>query len=151
VVPYVIEPSAGVDRCFLTVLADAYEEETKPNGETRTVLHLHPKLAPVQVGVFPLVKKDGMPERARRVFESLRGAFRCLYDEQATVGKRYARLDEVGTPWGVTIDSQTLADGTVTVRDRDTMAQERVHEDQLLAFLGERARTWRRADDGAAA
>ena len=149
VVPFVIEPSAGVDRCFLTVLTDAYEEETKPNGEVRTVLHLHPKLAPVQVGVFPLVKKDGMPERARRVYESLRGTFRCLYDEQATVGKRYARLDEVGTPWGVTIDSQTLADGTVTVRDRDTMAQERVHEGELLALLQEKARTWRRADDGA--
>jgi glycyl-tRNA synthetase len=151
VVPFVIEPSAGVDRSFLTVLADAYEEETKPNGETRVVLHLHPKLAPVQVGVFPLVKKDGMPERARAVFESLRDRFRCVYDEQATVGKRYARLDEVGTPFGVTVDSQTLADGTVTVRDRDTMAQERVHERDLAAFLGEKARAWKRADDGATA
>jgi glycyl-tRNA synthetase len=148
VVPTVVEPAAGVDRCFLTVLADAFEEETKPNGETRVVLHLHPKLAPTQVGVFPLVKKDGMPERGRRIFEALKGTFRCLYDESATVGKRYARMDEVGMPFGVTIDSQTLVDGTVTVRDRDTMAQERVAEAQLLAYLTDRVRTWKRADDG---
>jgi glycyl-tRNA synthetase len=148
-VPYVIEPSAGVDRCFLTVLMEAYEEETKPNGETRVVLRLHPKLAPVQVGVYPLVKKDGMPERGRAIFEALRERFRCLYDESATVGKRYARQDEVGTPFGVTIDSQTLEDGTVTVRDRDSMAQERVPEKELEAFLVHRAKTWTRADDGA--
>ncbi len=146
VVPYVIEPSAGVDRAFLAVLSDAFEEETKPNGETRVVLHLHPRIAPVQVGVFPLVKKDGMPERARAIHAALKGRFRCLYEEQATVGKRYARGDEVGTPFGVTIDSQTLADGTVTVRDRDTMAQERVAEGALAEFLAEKTRTWTRAD-----
>ena len=151
VVPFVVEPSAGVDRCFLTVLVDAYEEETKANGETRVVLHLHPKLAPTQVGVYPLVKKDGMPERARAIHARLATVLRAAYDEQATVGKRYARMDEVGTPFGVTVDSQTLVDGTVTVRDRDSMAQERVHEDALLGHLAERIRTWKRADDGATA
>jgi len=148
VVPYVIEPSCGVDRAFLVVLTEAYEEETKANGETRVVLHLHPKLAPTQVGIYPLVKKEGMPERARAIFEALKGTFRCQYDESATVGKRYARGDEVGVPFGVTIDSDTLKDGVVTVRDRDTMLQDKVHEKELLAFLAERVRTWTRADDG---
>src|SRR5262245_14787840 len=133
----------------MTVHADAYEKKTKSNGETRVVLHLHPKLAPTQVGIFPLVKKDGMPERGRAIFAALKDHFRCLYDESATVGKRYARMDEVGMPFGVTIDSQTLADGTGTVRDRDTMAQERVAESQLLPYLSDRVRSWKRADDGA--
>jgi glycyl-tRNA synthetase len=148
VIPYVVEPSAGVDRCFLTILADAYEEETKANGEVRTVLHIHPKLAPTQVGIFPLVKRDGMPERGRAIFAQLSTVFRCLYDESATVGKRYARMDEVGTPYAITIDSQTLVDGTVTVRDRDSMDQIRVAETQLLTFLADRIRTWTRKDDG---
>ncbi len=145
VIPYVIEPSAGVDRCFLTILCDAYEEEVKPNGETRTVLRLHPRLAPIQVGVFPLVKKDGMPERARALYEGLKRTWRAQYDEGGTVGKRYARLDEIGTPYCVTIDSDTLVDGTVTVRDRDSMTQERVAAGQVGAYLEERERTWRRA------
>jgi glycyl-tRNA synthetase len=144
VLPYVIEPSAGVDRCFLTVLIDAYEEEVKPNGETRVVLHLHPKLAPVQVGVFPLVKKDGMPERAQALHRELRKTFRATYDEGGTVGKRYSRLDEVGTPWCVTIDSQTLEDGTVTIRDRDSMEQLRVAEDAVGRVLAERVTSWTR-------
>jgi len=147
IVPYVVEPAVGVDRCFLAVLADAYEEEVKSNGETRVVLHLHPKLAPTQVGVFPLVKKDGMPELGRAIYESLRDTYRCLYDEGATVGKRYARMDEVGMPYGITVDSQSLVDGTVTVRDRDTTQQERVHQHELLGYLGERMRSWKRADD----
>ncbi len=147
VVPYVIEPSAGVDRCFLTILCDAFEEETKPNGEKRVVLHIHPKLAPTQVGVFPLVKKDGMPDRARKIKQDVGKVFRAFYDEGGTVGKRYSRLDEVGTPYCVTVDSQTLEDGTVTVRDRDTMEQERVAEDQLVAFLASKVATWTRTDD----
>ena len=110
------------------------------------VLHLHPKLSPVQVGVYPLVKKDGMPEKGRAIFEALRDSFRCVYDEGATVGKRYARGDEVGTMFGVTIDSQSIADGTVTVRDRDSTAQERVPEMELHAYLTEKIRTWKRAD-----
>jgi glycyl-tRNA synthetase len=138
-----------VDRCFLTLLCDAYEEETKPNGETRVVLHLHPKLAPVQVGVFPLVKKDGMPEKAQALQQRLRTLFRTQYDEGGTVGKRYSRLDEVGTPFCVTVDSQTLVDDTVTVRLRDSMAQERVSSDRLLAFLADRVAAYRRADDPA--
>ena len=132
----------------MAVLSDAYEEEVKANGETRVVLHLHPKLAPVQVGVYPLVKKDGMPERGRAIYESLKETFRCIYDEGATVGKRYARGDEVGTAYGITIDSQTLTDGTVTVRDRDTTAQERVPEKELSAYLAERIKAWKRADAG---
>ena len=143
VVPYVIEPSAGVDRCFLTVLCEAYEEEVKPNGETRVVLHLHPKLAATQVGVYPLVKRDGMPERARAIHAALRKAgVRADYDESGTIGKRYSRMDEVGTPYGVTIDSQTLQDGTVTVRDRDSMTQERVAEDRVGEALRERIAAW---------
>jgi glycyl-tRNA synthetase len=142
VVPYVIEPSAGVDRCFLTILCDAYEEEEKPNGEVRTVLHLHPRIAPTQVGVFPLVRKDGMPEKAREIFERLRSSYRCFYDEGGTVGRRYSRQDEAGTPFSVTIDSQTLEDGTVTVRDRDTMTQDRVAPEQLATFLDDRIRAW---------
>jgi glycyl-tRNA synthetase len=145
VVPYVVEPAAGVDRCFLTVLFEAYEEEVKPNGETRVVLHLHPKLAPTQVGVYPLVKKDGMPERARAIYDALKRTFRAEYDEGGTVGKRYSRMDEVGTPFGVTVDSDTLRDGTVTVRDRDSMAQERVAEGALPGYLADRIRSWKRA------
>jgi glycyl-tRNA synthetase len=143
VTPYVVEPAAGLDRCFLVVLCEAYEEEVKPNGETRVVLHLHPKLAAVQAGVYPLVKRDGMPERARALHAALRRAgVRADYDEGGTIGKRYSRMDEVGTPYGVTVDSQTLADGTVTVRDRDTMAQERVSEDAVADFLRDRMRAW---------
>jgi glycyl-tRNA synthetase len=143
ITPFVIEPSAGVDRCFLTVLCEAYEEEVKPNGETRVVLHLHPKLACTQAGVYPLVKRDGMPERARALHAALRAAgVRAEYDEGGTIGKRYSRMDEVGTPYGVTIDSQTLQDGTVTVRDRDSMAQERVAEDRVADWLRDHIRAW---------
>ncbi len=144
VVPYVIEPAMGVDRCFLTILCDAYEEEEKPNGEKRTVLHLHPRLAPVQVGVFPLVKKDGMPERADAIYQKLKPMFRTVYDTGGTVGKRYSRNDEIGTPFCVTIDSETLTDNTVTVRYRDSMAQERVAEDRLLDFLADKIASYER-------
>jgi glycyl-tRNA synthetase len=149
IVPYVIEPSVGVDRCFLTVLIDAFEEEVKPNGETRVVLHLHPKLAPIQVGVFPLVKKDGMPERARKIHEDLRRRFRSTYDEGGTVGRRYSRLDEVGTPFCVTVDSQTLVDETVTLRHRDSMRQDRVAGDALAGRLAEEIASWKRPAGGA--
>jgi glycyl-tRNA synthetase len=145
VVPYVVEPAMGVDRCFLTVLCEAYEEETKPNGETRTVLHLHPRLAPVQVGVFPLVKKDGMPEKARAIFEAVRHEFRATFDIAGSIGKRYARLDEVGTPWCVTVDGQTAEDGTVTVRHRDSLAQTRVQAESVPAYLREARAAWTRA------
>ena len=144
VVPYVIEPSGGVDRCFLTILCDAFEEEIKPNGEKRNVLHLHPKLAPVQVGIYPLVKKDGMPDRAHAIYDDLKKRFRCLYEQAGAIGKRYARQDEVGTPFGVTIDSDTLSDGTVTVRHRDSMEQERVAPDALANYLADAIASWKR-------
>ena len=145
IVPYVIEPAMGVDRCFLTVLCDAYEEEVKPNGETRTVLHLHPRLAPIQVGVFPLVKKDGMPETARAIYDELKTAFRGTYDEGGSIGKRYARLDEVGTPWCVTVDGDTATEGTVTVRHRDSLDQERVPAANVRAYLQDAMAQWKRS------
>jgi glycyl-tRNA synthetase len=136
-VPHVIEPAAGVGRTMLAALCDAYDEE-EVAGEQRTVLKLHPRLAPIKVAVLPLVRKDGQPERAREVFELLRGQMQAEYDEGGTIGRRYRRQDEIGTPYGVTIDHQTLEDDTVTVRDRDTLEQDRVAIDELPAHLGAR-------------
>jgi glycyl-tRNA synthetase len=136
-VPHVIEPAAGVGRTVLAVLCDAYDEETVA-GEQRTVLKLHPRLAPIKVAVLPLVRKDGQPELAREVFESLRGQMQAEYDEGGSIGKRYRRQDEIGTPYCVTIDHQSLEDRTVTVRDRDSLEQERVAIDELPAVLGAR-------------
>ena len=104
-----------------------------------------PKLAPIQLGVFPLVKKDGMPEIAERIRADLKRTFRTAYDEGGSIGKRYSRLDEIGTPWGITIDGQTVEDGTVTLRDRDAMTQERVQPEQLTAILLERLAGYDRA------
>jgi glycyl-tRNA synthetase len=129
-VPHVIEPAAGADRATLAFLVDAYDEEDV-EGETRTVLKLHPRLAPVKVAVLPLVRKDGQPELAREVAGALKGQVQTEYDESGSIGKRYRRHDEIGTPWCVTIDHESLADRTVTVRDRDTLAQERVAIDEL--------------------
>lgn len=136
-IPYVIETSLGVDRLALVVLADAYREE-QVEGETRVVLGLDPRLAPIKVGVFPLVKKDGMPELARRIYDDLRVTIAAFYDEGGSIGRRYRRQDEAGTPWGVTIDGQSVADQTVTVRDRDSLRQDRVAADQLVRYLEER-------------
>ena len=133
-VPHVIEPAAGADRATLAFLVDAYDVE-EVEGRTRTVLRLHPRLAPVKVAVLPLVSRDGMPERAREIFASLRGALQAEYDEGGSIGKRYRRQDEIGTPWGVTVDGQTLEDGTVTLRDRDTLSQERVQAEELTGLL----------------
>jgi len=142
-VPHVIEPAAGADRATLAFIVDAYDEEETPEGETRTVLKLHPRLSPVKVAVCPLVKKDGQPELAREVFASLRGGMQAEYDEGGSIGKRYRRQDEIGTPWCVTIDHQSLQDRTVTVRDRDSLAQERVAIDELPALLaGRLASPW---------
>ena len=124
-VPYVIETSAGLDRTLLVVLADAYAEE-EIEGEKRVLLRLHPHLAPIKAAVFPLVKKDGMPEVASRVADSLRESLPVFYDETGSIGRRYRRQDEAGTPYCITIDGVTLEDETVTVRDRDTLLQERV-------------------------
>ena len=133
-VPHVIEPAAGADRATLAFLVDAYDEE-EIEGELRTVLRLHPRLAPVKVAVLPLVKKDGQPELAREAFEALRGLITTEYDEGGSIGKRYRRQDEIGTPWCVTIDHDSIADRTVTLRDRDSLAQERVAIDDLPALL----------------
>ena len=140
-VPYVIEPAAGVDRAFLVVLLDAYAEEqvgVKP-GDRRTVLRLMPQLAPVKVAVFPLVaNKPDLVSQARSIYESLRPHFAAAWDDIGNVGKRYRRQDEIGTPWAVTVDYQTLEDRTVTVRDRDTMKQERYPLADLVAVFRDR-------------
>jgi glycyl-tRNA synthetase len=138
-VPFVVETSVGADRTALAVLVNAYREESV-EGETegRTVLGLHPSLAPIKAGVFPLVKKDGMPEFAEKLAADLRKAFPVFYDESGAIGRRYRRQDEVGTPYCLTVDGQTIADGTVTLRDRDTLAQERVPADRVAALIAER-------------
>ncbi len=133
-VPYIIETSGGVDRLMLVLLADAYREE-EVEGETRVVLALQPQLAPIKAAVFPLVKKDGMPEIARKIAADLRRHFPVFYDESGSIGRRYRRQDEAGTPFAITIDGQTLEDHTVTVRDRDTLKQERVAADALREYL----------------
>lgn len=140
-VPYVIEPAAGVDRATLAFLCEAYTEEQVPAGEggeteTRTVLALHPRLAPIKVAIFPLVKKEGMPELATTIEESLRArGIATFYDQSGAIGRRYRRQDEIGTPWCVTVDGESVSAGTVTLRDRDTMAQERVAVDALPDLL----------------
>ncbi len=124
-VPHVIEPAAGADRAMLAFLVDSYEVE-EVEGRQRTVLRLHPRLAPVKVAVLPLVSKEGMPEKARAIFQDLRRKLPAEFDEGGSIGKRYRRQDEIGTPWGVTVDHQTMDDDTVTLRDRDSLEQTRV-------------------------
>ncbi|MGA8745233.1 MAG: glycine--tRNA ligase [Solirubrobacterales bacterium] len=137
-VPHVVEPAAGADRATLAFLVDAYDLE-EVEGRERTVLRLHPRLAPVKVAVLPLLSKEGMPEKAREVFQELRRRLPAEFDEGGSIGKRYRRQDEIGTPWGVTVDHQTMADDTVTLRDRDTLKQSRVPieglVDDLVALL----------------
>ncbi len=133
--PYVIETSAGVDRIFLSIIAGAYTEETLEDGETRVVLKLPAMLAPIKLAVLPLVKKDGLAEKAREIVADLKFSFSCQYDEKDSIGKRYRRQDAIGTPFCVTIDHQTLQDNTVTIRYRDTMEQERVTVDSLNDFI----------------
>ncbi len=130
-VPYVVETSIGLDRMFLSVLSSAYNEESLEDGKTRVVLNIPPELAPVQVAVLPLVKKDGLPDKARAIINGLKLDYQCVYDEKDSIGKRYRRQDAIGTPYCVTIDHQTLEDDTITVRHRDTMKQERINLDDL--------------------
>ena len=134
ITPAVVEVSAGVDRTVLTILVDAYHEE-EVKGENRVVLKLNPKLAPITMAVFPLVNRDGMPEIAEKIVETLRGEFAAFFDAGGSIGRRYRRQDEAGTPYGITIDSETLEDQSVTVRDRDTMKQERISIDQLQSYF----------------
>jgi len=143
-IPHVIEPSAGADRAALAFLCEAYNEDEQPDekgvAQKRVFLKLHPRLAPIKAAVFPLVKKDGMPEIAKDIYAALKPRFPAFYDEKGAVGRRYRRQDEAGTPFCVTVDSQTLADGTVTIRDRDTLQQWRVPKDacaeEIRARLG---------------
>ena len=136
-IPYIIETSAGCDRTILTLLVDGYDE-VEVKGETRVFLRLSPKIAPIKAAVFPLVKKDGMPEFAEKVYNELKKRFKVFYDVSGAVGRRYARMDEAGTPFCVTVDGQTLQDETMTVRDRDTMEQTRMKTAELIEFLGEK-------------
>ena len=148
-VPHVIEPAAGVGRCAMTFLIDAYEEQEigidkKGKPDVRTVLHFHPNIAPITVAVFPLVKKEGMPEIADRIETDLRQrGFRTFYDQKSAIGRRYRRQDEVGTPWCITVDGQTLEDSSVTIRERDSMEQLRVPESELASWLDERVKAWK--------
>jgi glycyl-tRNA synthetase len=141
-VPFVIETSAGASRSFMAFLVDAYHEEEAPTAEgtseLRTVLRLHPKLAPLKVAIFPLVNRDGMPEAAHAIESDLRKYFRVFYDDSGAVGRRYRRQDEAGTPYCVTVDSQTMQDQTVTVRERDSMQQERIPASRLKEYFLER-------------
>jgi glycyl-tRNA synthetase len=129
-VPHVVEPAAGVDRSLLAFMVDAYETE-EVEGRTRTVLRLHPRLAPVKVAVLPLVSKAGMPEKARALYEEIRHRIPAEYDEGGSIGRRYRRQDEIGTPWGVTVDGESMEDDTVTLRDRDSLEQIRIPIDGL--------------------
>jgi len=142
-IPHVIEPAAGADRATLAFLVDAYDED-EIDGEARTVLRLHPQLAPVKAAILPLVRKDGQPELAREIEQDLRERIQVEYDAGGAIGRRYRRQDEIGTPWAVTIDHQSLEDRTVTVRDRDSLAQVRVAIGELGDELERRLRLpWR--------
>lgn len=133
-VPYVIETSVGLDRTTLMVLSDAYREEDV-DGEQRTVLNIHPMLAPMKVGIFPLVKKPELQELAQKIETDLRRSHRVMYDEAGSIGKRYRRQDEAGTPFCITVDFDGLDDQTVTIRYRDDMRQERVSVDQIAGLI----------------
>jgi len=139
-IPYVIETSIGLDRMFLLTMINAFDEEdlsTDEKQDSRTVLRLHPCLAPVKAAIFPLIKKDGLPEKAREIMDQLKLDFNLQYEEKDAIGKRYRRQDAIGTPFCITIDHQTLEDNTVTIRHRDSMKQERVAADQLDKIIGD--------------
>ncbi|HUN65598.1 MAG TPA: glycine--tRNA ligase [Bacteroidota bacterium] len=140
--PFIIETSAGASRSFMAFLVNAYAEEEAPTAEgsveTRVVMKFHRRLAPVKAAIFPLVNRDGMPELAHRIESDLRPHLRVFYDDSGAVGRRYRRQDEIGTPYCITVDSQTLTDQTVTVRERDSMAQVRIGTDRLLSYLTEK-------------
>jgi glycyl-tRNA synthetase len=142
--PYIIETSAGASRSFMAFLIHAYREEEAPTAdgkmEMRTVMKFHPRLAPIKAAVFPLVNRDGMPEIGRKVEAAIRPHFRVFYDDSGAVGRRYRRQDEVGTPYCFTVDSQTLVDQTLTVRERDSMKQERISIDAVVRYLTEKLR-----------
>ncbi|MCB0730830.1 MAG: glycine--tRNA ligase, partial [Ignavibacteriae bacterium] len=138
-IPFIIETSAGASRSFMAFLVDSYNEE-EVNGEQRVVLKFHPKLAPIKVAILPLVNKDGMPEVAKEIEADLRPFMKVFYDNKGAVGRRYRRQDEAGTPFCVTVDTQTFEDNTVTVRDRDSMEQIRLDKKELLNYFLEKLR-----------
>jgi glycyl-tRNA synthetase len=138
-VPYVVETSIGLDRMFLSVLSYAYTEEQLENGSERVVLKIPAALAPYKVAILPLVKKDGMDEKAMEIFNELKFHFNCQYDEKDSIGRRYRRQDAIGTPYAITVDGQTLEDNTVTVRYRDTMEQKRVSIPELVNEINKEA------------
>lgn len=145
-VPYVIETSAGASRSFFAFLCNGYEEESvakensdgSKSSEVRTVLHLHPVLAPIKAAVFPLVNRDGMQDIARNISDGIRTRYKVFYDDSGAVGRRYRRQDECGTPYCITVDSETLKDGSVTIRDRDSMSQIRINKDKITEFLSDK-------------
>ena len=137
-IPYVIETSIGLDRMFLLIMSNAYEEQdlgTPEKPDSRVVLKFPPKLAPIKLAVFPLLKKDGLPEIARKIMDDCKSSFRCFYEEKDAIGRRYRRMDALGTPFCVTVDHQTKEDNTVTIRHRDSMEQERVSIDKLKEIV----------------
>ncbi len=137
-VPYVVETSIGLDRMFLAIMSNAYTEEELEGGNSRIVMKLPPVLAPYKVAVFPLTKKDGLPEKAREIMDSLKMDYMCFYEEKDAIGKRYRRHDAIGTPYCVTVDHQTLEDNTVTIRERDSMQQERVKIEEVSGIIAKR-------------
>ena len=137
-VPYVVETSIGLDRMFLAIMSNAYTEEQLEDGNSRVVMKLPPVLAPYKVAVFPLTKKDGLPEKAREIMDKLKYDYMCFYEEKDAIGKRYRRHDAIGTPYCVTVDHQTLEDNTVTIRERDTMKQERIAIDKISGIIEEK-------------
>ncbi len=143
-IPYIVETSAGLTRSVLMVIADAYEEEEIAENDSRVVLRLHPEIAPITVGVFPLVKKDGLAERAREIERELRDDFTTFYDQSGAIGRRYRRQDEIGTPFGVTIDYETMEENTVTLRMRDSMEQVRVPVPELAERIRREIKNYKR-------
>jgi glycyl-tRNA synthetase len=142
-VPYVVETSVGLNRTFLAIMCNGYENEKLEDGSDRVVLRLPAFLAPIKVAILPLMKKDGLPEKAREILEELKFDVQCFYDEKDSIGKRYRRQDALGTPFCITIDHDSLTDNCVTIRDRDTMKQERVSIEKLKAIVAEKV-DWRK-------
>jgi glycyl-tRNA synthetase len=134
-VPYVVETSIGLDRMFLAVLSVAYQNEKLEDGSDRVVLRIPPALSPIKAAILPLVKKDGLPEIGRKIIDKLKLDFNCQYDDGDSIGKRYRRQDAIGTPYCITVDHQTIEDNTVTIRERDSMKQERVSIDELSSII----------------
>ena len=137
-IPYVVETSIGLDRMFLAIVSHAYREEKLEDGSERVVMKIPPALAPVKVAVLPLIKKDGLPEKGREIFDALKYDFLCQYEDKDAIGRRYRRYDAIGTPYCITIDHQTLQDDTVTIRERDSMQQERIPVDKISSVVARR-------------